>query len=212
MNHAGAMDLVAPEQRPDTRDQHVEVERLGQVVVRAGVEAPNLVRGGIPGRQHQDRHEAAAGAERRADAPAIHPRQHQIQDKERVLTFQGALQPGGAVAGDVHGEARLLQPHPDQVRHHLVVFDKQNPHDDPRASASVAPPRDGGDDLYFHTFSAAAHEDFKNGRLSLAACQARSSPVDVQGLMPWVDSAPSYPAGVKKWIRRVGRQVLGLGW
>jgi hypothetical protein len=51
----GALDAPAPGERAQAREQLRDGERLGQVVIRADVQAGDAVLDGVTGGQHQDR-------------------------------------------------------------------------------------------------------------------------------------------------------------
>ena len=57
-------------------------ERLGDVVVRAELEAEDLVDLLGLGREHDDRHGLALGAQAPADLEAVHARQHHVEDDQ----------------------------------------------------------------------------------------------------------------------------------
>ena len=80
VGRAGAVQ--AAEDRVDARDQLADRERLGDVVVGAGVEAPDLV-GLLRTRgQHDDRQDWLLGADLLAHREAVHVGQHQVQQHQ----------------------------------------------------------------------------------------------------------------------------------
>ena len=107
-------------------------EGLGQVIVRAQLEADDAVHRVALGREHQDRHLAhLAGhcANAPADLQAVHVRQHQVQDQQlhrhtalRLLQ-QRHTGPGVQPVGD--GEARALEVLAHHLREAGVVFDHE---------------------------------------------------------------------------------------
>ena len=77
--------LVAAQRRADARQQLLGAERLGDVVVRAGVERLDLLRLVDARRQHQDRH-ATPVAQPTTHLDAVQARQRQVeQDDVRPL-------------------------------------------------------------------------------------------------------------------------------
>ena len=82
--------MAPAEQRPQPRQQFAEVERLGQVVVRAAVEAADPRFDGIARRQHQDRDLQSRLAQLAADGEAVLPRKADIEN-DRVELRNGGL-------------------------------------------------------------------------------------------------------------------------
>ena len=74
----------APKQRANPGDQHRERERLGQVVVGAGVEGLGLVEVAVLGREHEDRRPVAGLAQIGADLEAVATGQHDVEDDQVV--------------------------------------------------------------------------------------------------------------------------------
>ena len=70
--------LGATEHRADPRDELLRTERLRHVVVRADLEAGDLVRLVAASREHHDRHGRVA-AERARDIKAVELRQTEIE-------------------------------------------------------------------------------------------------------------------------------------
>ena len=119
----------------DPRDQLREVERLGQVVIRAEVQSVDPVIG-LAGRgQHQDPGATWAPGQPCADIVPVHRRQVAVEHDDVVRPEPGLVQPGRAVADHVHGDALVTQAGGDGLRHHLVVLHDQHPH------ASIMPDR-----------------------------------------------------------------------
>ena len=116
----------APEDRANARDQLADAERLGHVVVGAGVEAADLVGLLALGGEHDDRHERVAPAELLAHLVAVHVGQHQVEQHRVGPLVPGNLHALLAGRGREHPEAleleRVVQPEHD-VR---LVLDDQD--------------------------------------------------------------------------------------
>ena len=65
------VDMCTPEQAPDPGQQLVQGEGLGQVVVRAGVEAVDLVTHLVTRRQQQDGHTVTTASEMGEESEAV---------------------------------------------------------------------------------------------------------------------------------------------
>jgi hypothetical protein len=103
----------ATEDGLDARDELARIERLRQVVVRAHLEADDLVDVLVAGAQHEDRHVG-----RLPDAPtdvdAVDVREHEVEDDQGGRLSGNFLDGGRARARRSHGEARLLEIHGDE--------------------------------------------------------------------------------------------------
>ena len=86
--------LVLAQLRPDAGEQHPEAERLGDIVVGAGIEAENGVGLGVLGGQHDDRPAIAALAHLLAGFPPVHVRQPHIEQNQVDHVRAQLLQPG----------------------------------------------------------------------------------------------------------------------
>ena len=80
---------AAPEQRPDPGEQFGQAERLGHVVVGAGVESDHGVDLVGAGGQHQDREGVAVGAQPAADLQAVHAGQAQVENDQVDAALTG---------------------------------------------------------------------------------------------------------------------------
>ena len=74
----------AAQQRADARQHFLEMERLGDIVVGAGVEALHLVAPAVARGEHQHRHGAAGAAPGLQHRDAVHLRQADVED-DRVV-------------------------------------------------------------------------------------------------------------------------------
>ena len=124
----GPLPGTAPGHGAQPGHQDRERERLGQVVVGAGVEALHLVPLAVLGGEHQDRGPVLLRAQGLADLVAVDPGEHQVEHDRVVLVLPREPQPVGAVVGHVDGEALGLEPDPQGPREPLLVVDDEYAH------------------------------------------------------------------------------------
>ncbi len=123
----GAARLAAHD-RAHAREQFVELERLDDVVVGAGVESAHAARQGVARRDDDDRRAVAARAHRLQHRDAVALRQAEVeQDEVEALGREGVLG-GAAIAHPVDGEAGLAQRLAQAFADHAVVFGEQQAH------------------------------------------------------------------------------------
>jgi hypothetical protein len=126
-----------PDQRPEARQQLAEGEGLDEVVVGPRIEAPDTVRDGVTGRQHEHGRPPVPGAQRPAHGEPVHAGQHEVEHDAVVVGLGGPEQRLLAVADGVDGVALLLQAAPDGTRHLDLVFHQQDPHRSPASFATL---------------------------------------------------------------------------
>ncbi len=119
---------LAAQQRPDAGQELVEGERLCQVVVRSGVEAPHAVGDSLPGREHQDGRLHAPVAQRAAHGEPVARRQEHVQDDEVVGKRLRHLLTFGAVAHDLDHIAFFFETAAQRVGQLPLILDDQNHH------------------------------------------------------------------------------------
>ena len=108
------------------REQLLGRERLGDVVVGAGIEAAHLVAVGVERGHHDDRHLLAAGPQGLGDLIAVHARQHEVEQHEVGVELVGRLERRCPVAYRVRGEAGTLERVLDGLADDRVVFDHED--------------------------------------------------------------------------------------
>ena len=115
----------AAQDAADAQQQFARFERLGQVVVGAGLEAGNAVVGFAHRRQHQNRH-AAAGPQIGGEIEPAFARHHQVEDDQ----VEGQTAQLGAGVGGIRGgrdhEAVLRQELAQQLPQTVVVVHHQD--------------------------------------------------------------------------------------
>ncbi len=123
--------LGAAHRRAQPGQQLVHAERLGDVVVGPGVQGLDLLVGGVPGGEHQDRHPGPA-AQASDHLDAVHVGEPQVQDDDVGVARGGQLERGGPVGRGVHLVlARLQVDHEGAYDLRLVVDHKHPGHRGP---------------------------------------------------------------------------------
>ena len=118
----------APDQRPQPRQHLLDVERLGDIVVGAGVDARHLVAPAVARGQDQHRHLAAVAPPALDDADAVHLRQADIEHHRVVGLGVAEKMPFLAVerlVDDIAGIDQRVGDLPVQV---LVILDDEYAH------------------------------------------------------------------------------------
>ena len=119
----------AADQRPQPGEQLVERERLGQVVVAAGVEPIHPVADRVAGGEHQNGDVVAGRAQHPGRLQAVEPRHHHVHD-HRVGPNRG--QPGqglDAVLGRADLVRVVLQRAFQGVADRLIIVDDKDVHE-----------------------------------------------------------------------------------
>jgi hypothetical protein len=118
----------APQHGADARHELGRRERLGDIIVGAGIEAAHAIALLAARRQHDDRQVGGDGlaAQLAADLDARHQGQHPVEQDEvgDVLLHRG--QHLLAVIGDRDAKARLLEVVAEKLDQRGFVFDDQH--------------------------------------------------------------------------------------
>ena len=122
--HAGRRG--AAEQRLDARQQFADVERLGEVVVGAKLEADDAVHDLAAGAQHQDRRRHAPLPERAAHVVPVAARQHPVENDEVEGARGRRRKTGVAVADRRHAVAFGLEAVRQRQHEARLVFDQEH--------------------------------------------------------------------------------------
>ena len=123
-----------PLPRPSTQQsaqagqQLAEGERLGQIVIGAGIQPPDPVLDRVAGGEKENGSPPTGGPQLPAHLKAVQAGEHHIQDDRVIIVLGSKPQTLGPVARYVDGVALVLQPALQQCRHPRLVFDQQNPH------------------------------------------------------------------------------------
>src|SRR5665213_1596700 len=119
---------AAPKQRFDPGQQLREGERLGEIIIAAGLEAQHAIIDGPKRAQDQYRGSHALFAQRPHHAQTIQMRQHAIGDQEVKGLFLRLFEPFAPIDRQGHGVTALLQPFEEKLGGLQVIFDQQQIH------------------------------------------------------------------------------------
>src|ERR1700736_1230901 len=118
----------APQQRAQPREDFLDMEGLGDVIVSPGVETLNFVAPTVAGSQNQHRHGAAGPAPFTEHGSTVLFGQAQIQDNG-IVRFGVAQEPSFfTIEGAVDGIARVRKRGGDLAVEVLVILDDEQPH------------------------------------------------------------------------------------
>ena len=106
----------------ETREEFVEGERLGEVVVGAGVEAADAVLDLVAGGEQEDRRHHPGAAQLADDLEAAEAREHDIEHQGVEAGLRGEGERLGAVVGDIDDVPLRLKATLQQSRHAAVVL------------------------------------------------------------------------------------------
>ena len=123
-----ATRAAAPHQRPDARQQLVELERLREVVVGAGIEPAHDVLGRVACREHQDRRLATLAPQLRRHLQAVLLGEHHVEHHEIVVVDMSERGGLFTVGCDVHGVSFFPQALLDKAGDFAIVFHHEDFH------------------------------------------------------------------------------------
>ena len=112
----------------NARQQLARLKGLGQVVIRAQLQADDAVHCVALGREHEHRHAggcAGQGADAAAHLQAVHAGEHEIENDQIGRAFLHGSQAAGAVALVGKGKAGLLQVFAHHAGQAGIVFNHQ---------------------------------------------------------------------------------------
>ncbi len=119
----GLLDTGAAEHRADTGGQLLEMERLRQIVIRAGIQTNDLVLGCPLGSQDEHRGGNATRTQLAKDRDPVATWEHEVENDTIVLVVERLLQPRLPIVGALDRVVLLVQPLLDKVRHLLLILD-----------------------------------------------------------------------------------------
>jgi len=139
VQHRRSDGLGAASQRFHPRQQLLQGERLGDVVVGAHAQRLHFVIHAVLRRQDEHRHRDPAIAQRPQQFAPLEFGKPQVEHEQVVVAVGGEVQPLLAVAGGVDVVARLLEAAFDVLGDRLVVLDHQNLHPTGRNTLKLEP-------------------------------------------------------------------------
>ena len=119
---------IAPGQRADASEQFAEIERLGEVIVGAGVEPCHSRLHRIPRGEHQHRHVGTRSTQFPAQRQAVLSGQHDVEDDRIIVGLMALVRRRIAICRDVDRMTRFAQPLRDETGGVRLVLDQQYPH------------------------------------------------------------------------------------
>ncbi len=119
---------ASPGEGAEPGQELAEVERLGEVVVGAGVEPRDALLDRIEGGEHEDGDGAAGGADCLADLEPGGPRHQDVEDDDVVVVLARQGQRLGAIGGEVDDVRRLAQAAGDGLAQLTVILGEQDAH------------------------------------------------------------------------------------
>jgi hypothetical protein len=129
LQHAALRALAAARQHLQPRGQFLQRERLGHVVVGAGLEAGELLLQRVARGQHQHRGLLVRlVAQLARHVQAVHARQGEVEHDHVEVVHHGQVQSGHTVACEIHDVAAVFQVVADVGRDIAVVFDHKDTH------------------------------------------------------------------------------------
>jgi len=129
LDHLGMKPSITAHQCSDSRQQLLECERLGEVVIGTGFKASDPLFDGVTRSQHQDWRFQASTPHTPSNLESVDSsRKHHIEDNQvngHHLETGKSLIPGACT---VYGIPRLAQPERQRFRQMLVILDDEHPH------------------------------------------------------------------------------------
>ncbi len=128
----------APHLRPHARQQLLHVERLGDIVVGAGVHAGHLVAPAVARGEDDHRHLALGAAPLLEHADAVHLRQADVEDDDVVGLGLAEEVAFLAVEGGIDGIAGIGERRDQLAIEIAIILDDQNAHGPPALAAGIS--------------------------------------------------------------------------
>jgi hypothetical protein len=123
----GGDDRGPAHERSEPRDDLLEAERLGHVVVAAGGEARDAVLDGVPRGEEQDRNPLVVLPHAAEHLHAVHVGQHHVEGHGVRLELSGGADGGHTGPGRLDLPALVAQRHAEQLGEVVLVVDDEHP-------------------------------------------------------------------------------------
>src|SRR5690242_3858366 len=127
-NLLGLQSSCPAQQGPDARQEFLELERLGEVIIRAAVEPADAVLDGVSRGQHENGQALTGVAELLADGQAVGRRNHDVEDGEIVGVDGCVVERLAAGRDNVDSVGLLAQTFGDEPSDSGIIFRQQNAH------------------------------------------------------------------------------------
>ena len=124
----GGIARGAADQGAQPGDQFLGLERLGDIVVGAGIEAGHLVRPAVARGEHQDRGGLAFLAPAVEHGQPVDLRQAEIEDDRVILLVGAEIEALLAIGGEIHRIARAFQRVAELLPQVRLILDDQQSH------------------------------------------------------------------------------------
>ena len=121
-----AVRIVAPEHDPDPRDQLLDAERLGDVVVAADGQAVHLLLGGVAGGEKDHRDLDAVADQALHEREAVVVGQPDVEDHQVGPEVHDGVARLLRGAGGLDREALVLERHRDEIGDGALVVDDED--------------------------------------------------------------------------------------
>jgi len=132
--HRAGMPAGPADDRTQPGQEHLEGERLGQIVVCAPIQGVRLIEMTVNGGEHENRHRPPLVAQSSGDDEAVESGQHDVEDDGVELELGRHPQPNDAVLGNLDDVPLRLEAPLERRRHRPLVFDHQDSHNAPTRS------------------------------------------------------------------------------
>ena len=117
-----------PQHGPHPCKQFVRIKRLGQIVIRAGIEARHPVVLFSPGCQQHDRGEHALVPQTSQHLQAVHAGHHDIQNNGIISPCPGIIKSRSAIVNSVHSILIFLQKYGQHLCQIQFILSNQKTH------------------------------------------------------------------------------------
>jgi hypothetical protein len=111
----------------DARDELLEREGLGEIIVRAFAQALDAILDAAARGQYQNRRGILPRAQRAQHGKPVAVRQPQIEHGERIAVGRKHMLGIAGARDGIHGEAGALEPLREQFREIPVILDDKQP-------------------------------------------------------------------------------------